>query len=73
VVVTGTLQAMSREAAVEAVKARGGTSPGSVSRKTSFLVAGTEPGDAKMAKAEEYGVPILDENAFLRVLETGEP
>jgi DNA ligase (NAD+) len=73
VVVTGTLRSMSREAAIEAVKARGGTSPGSVSPKTSYLVAGTEPGDAKMSKAEEYGVAVLDEDAFLRLLERGAP
>jgi DNA ligase (NAD+) len=64
---------MSRDAAVEAVKARGGTSPGSVSRRTSFLVAGAEPGAAKVAKAAEYGVPLIDEAAFARLLEHGEP
>ncbi len=72
VVVTGTLESMSREAAVEAVKARGGTSPGSVSKKTTWLVAGAEPGAAKVAKAAEAGVAIVDEAAFLRLLETGE-
>jgi DNA ligase (NAD+) len=71
VVVTGTLATMSREAAVEAVKARGGASPGSVSKKTSYLVAGTEPGAAKVAKAEASGVAIIDEDAFVRLLETG--
>jgi DNA ligase (NAD+) len=73
VVVTGTLESMSRDAAVDAVKARGGASPGSVSRKTAYLVAGAEPGAAKVAKAEEYGVPVVDEAAFHRLLETGEP
>ena len=73
VVVTGTLSSMSREAAVDAVKARGGSSPGSVSRRTSYLVAGTEPGAAKVAKAAELGVPVLDEDAFSRLLETGQP
>jgi DNA ligase (NAD+) len=73
VVVTGTLESMSRDKAVEAVKARGGTSPGSVSKKTSYLVAGVEPGAAKVTKAEECGVPVIDEEAFLRLLETGEP
>ena len=73
VVVTGTLESMSREAAIEAVKARGGTSPGSVSKKTTWLVAGAEPGAAKVAKATEAGVPIVDEAAFLRLLENGEP
>jgi DNA ligase (NAD+) len=73
IVVTGTLEAMSRDAAVEAVKQRGGKSPGSVSKKTAYLVAGAEPGAAKLTKAEEVGVPILDEAAFLRLLETGAP
>jgi DNA ligase (NAD+) len=73
IVVTGTLETMSREAAIEAVKQRGGKSPGSVSKKTTYLVAGTEPGAAKLAKAEEAGVPILDEDAFLRLLDGGAP
>ncbi len=72
VVVTGTLEAMSRDKAVEAVKARGGSSPGSVSKKTAYLVAGVEPGQAKVTKAEECGVPVIDEAAFLQLLETGE-
>jgi DNA ligase (NAD+) len=71
VVVTGTLETMSREAAVDAVKVRGGKSPGSVSKKTAYLVAGLEPGAAKLTKATELGVPVLDEAAFLRLLETG--
>jgi DNA ligase (NAD+) len=73
VVVTGTLETMSRDAAVDAIKARGGASPGSVSKKTAYLVAGAEPGTAKVTKAEECAVPVLDEEAFLRLLETGEP
>ncbi|MGI9022642.1 MAG: NAD-dependent DNA ligase LigA [Acidimicrobiales bacterium] len=73
VVVTGTLETMSRDAAVDAIKARGGTSPGSVSKKTAWLVAGAEPGAAKVSKAEECGVPVVDEDAFLRLLETGAP
>ena len=72
VVVTGTLESMPRDAALEAIKARGGTSPGSVSRKTAYVVAGAEPGEAKMAKAAECGVPVIDEAAFLRLLDTGE-
>ena len=73
VVVTGTLATMSRDAAVDAVKARGGSSPGSVSKKTSYLVAGTEAGAAKLSKAEAAGVPVIDEDAFLRLLEEGPP
>src|SRR5205085_10800640 len=73
IVVTGTLEGFSRDGAVDAIKARGGTSPGSVSKRTSFLVAGEEPGTAKLNKATELGVPVLDEARFARLLETGEP
>jgi DNA ligase (NAD+) len=72
VVVTGTLESLSREAAEEAVKSRGGKSPGSVSKKTTAVVVGEGPGAAKLTKAQELGVPILDEDQFLRLLETGE-
>jgi DNA ligase (NAD+) len=72
VVVTGTLEALSREAAEEAIKARGGKAPGSVSKKTTAVVLGEGPGAAKLAKAHELGVPVLDEAAFLHLLETGE-
>ncbi|MEO6121708.1 MAG: NAD-dependent DNA ligase LigA [Acidimicrobiales bacterium] len=72
VVVTGTLEGWSREAAEEAVKARGGKAPGSVSRKTTAVVVGEGAGAAKLAKAAELGVPVLDEAAFARLLETGE-
>jgi len=72
VVVTGTLDGWSREAAEEAIKARGGKAPGSVSKRTTAVVVGAEPGSAKLAKATELGVPLLDEAAFARLLDTGE-
>jgi DNA ligase (NAD+) len=72
IVVTGTLQRWSREDAEAAIKARGGKAPGSVSQKTTALVQGSEPGAAKLAKATDLGVPVLDETAFDRLLETGE-
>jgi len=72
IVVTGTLEGLSREAAEEAIKARGGKSPGSVSKKTTAVVVGEAPGAAKLTKAQELGVPILDEAAFTHLLETGE-
>jgi DNA ligase (NAD+) len=72
VVVTGTLAGFSREEAEAAIKARGGKSPGSVSKKTAAVVVGAEPGASKLAKAEELGVPILDEAGFVALLETGE-
>ncbi len=70
-VVTGTLERWSREAAEEAIKARGGKAPGTVSKKTAAVVVGESPGAAKLARATEMGVPILDEDAFDVVLEHG--
>ncbi|MFL6180903.1 MAG: NAD-dependent DNA ligase LigA [Actinomycetes bacterium] len=70
VVVTGTLEGMSREDALEAIAAAGGKAAGSVSRKTSFLVAGDNAG-TKLAKAESLGVPVLDEAQFRRLLSEG--
>jgi DNA ligase (NAD+) len=72
IVVTGTLEGWSREVAEEAIKARGGKAPGSVSKKTTAVVVGAEPGAAKLTKAQELGVPILDEAGFAHLLETGQ-
>ncbi|MCU1495459.1 MAG: ligase, NAD-dependent [Acidimicrobiaceae bacterium] len=72
VVVTGTLDAFTREEAEAAILARGGKSPGSVSARTYALVVGATPGDSKLKKAESAGVPVLDEAAFVRLLDTGE-
>jgi len=72
VVVSGTLEGFSREGATEAVKERGGKSPGSVSKKTACLVLGESPGAAKLKRAEELGIPILNEEQFVKLLETGE-
>jgi DNA ligase (NAD+) len=69
-VITGTLAAMTREQAAEALSARGAKVSGSISKKTSFLVAGSEAG-SKLAKARELGVPVLDEQQFLELLERG--
>ncbi len=72
VVVTGALEGFSRDAAGDAIKARGGKSPGSVSKKTFAVVVGSEPGGSKVSKAEELGVPMIDEAGFVSLLETGE-
>lgn len=67
VVVTGTLEHMSRNDAKAAIVAQGGKSPGSVSSKTDFLVAGPGAG-SKLTKAQSLGVTIIDELEFLRML-----
>jgi DNA ligase (NAD+) len=72
VVVSGTLAGFSREEAEAAITDRGGKSPGSVSAKTTALVVGESPGAAKLTKAEQLGVPVLDEVGFRRLLATGE-
>jgi DNA ligase (NAD+) len=72
VVVTGTLAGFSREEAELAITSRGGKSPGSVSAKTFAVVVGESPGASKLAKAEQLGIRILDEAAFLTLLESGE-
>lgn len=72
VVVTGTLANYSREAAESAIKKRGGKSPGSVSAKTFAVVVGAEPGASKLTKAEQLGIPVLDEAGFEHLLATGE-
>lgn len=70
VVLTGTLDGFSRDEAKAAVEDRGGRVTGSVSSKTSALVAGESPG-SKMAKAHDLGIPVLDEAGFRRLLEQG--
>jgi DNA ligase (NAD+) len=72
VVVTGTIPGMTREEAQEAIVARGGTSPGSVSKKSFALVVGESPGASKVSKAEQLNVPIVDAAEFAGLLESGE-
>lgn len=72
VVVTGSLVSYSRDGAEEAIKSRGGKSPGSVSAKTFAVVLGESPGASKVTKAEQLGIPVLDEAGFEILLATGE-
>jgi DNA ligase (NAD+) len=72
VVVTGTLDSHSREEAEEAIVALGGKSPGSVSKKTWAVVVGAEPGAAKLRKAEDLGIAVVDGARFEELLATGE-
>jgi DNA ligase (NAD+) len=73
VVVTGTVPGYTRDGATAAIEARGGTSPGSVSKKTFCVVVGESPGAAKLTRATELGVPIVPGDRFDALLATGEP
>lgn len=70
VVVTGSLESFSRDSAKEAIVQRGGKAAGSVSKKTDWVVVGENAG-SKAAKAEELGIPMLNEEQFKELLERG--
>jgi DNA ligase (NAD+) len=72
VVLTGTLPSLSREDAKEMLEAAGAKVAGSVSKKTDYVVAGAEAG-SKLVKAEELGVPVLDEDGMRKLLEGETP
>jgi DNA ligase (NAD+) len=71
VVVTGSLDGYSRDEAEAAIVARGGTSPGSVSKKTYCVVVGESPGASKLVKADELGIPRVGASDFETLLSTG--
>ena len=71
VVVTGSIEGYSRDDAEAAILARGGTSPGSVSKKTYCVVVGEAPGASKLAKAQELGIPVVGASEFETLLATG--
>ncbi len=66
-VVTGSLAGFDRQTAEDAIRAAGGKAAGSVSKKTDYLVAGENAG-SKLARAQELGVPVVDEDGFRRLL-----
>jgi DNA ligase (NAD+) len=66
-VLTGTLPSMTREEATDKIEALGGHVTGSVSKKTDYVLAGSDPG-SKLDKAKELGVRIIDEHAFRKML-----
>ena len=69
---TGTLPNLSRSQAQSLIEAAGGKVSGSVSKKTSYVVAGAEAG-SKLSKAESLGVPVLDEAGLQDLLSAGRP
>ncbi len=71
-VLTGTLPTLAREEAKELIESLGGKVAGSVSKKTDFVVAGSEAG-SKLAKAESLGIAVLDEAALLALVQGTRP
>jgi DNA ligase (NAD+) len=67
-VITGTLPTMSREAAAALVASQGGKVTGSVSKNTTYLLAGENPGAAKYGAAQKLRIPVLDEDGLMRLI-----
>ncbi|MGB9013576.1 MAG: BRCT domain-containing protein, partial [Aeromicrobium sp.] len=72
IVVTGSLERFTRDSVKEAIISHGGKASGSVSKKTDYVVVGENAG-SKADKADQLGVPILDEAAFEQLLSDGPP
>ena len=67
-VLTGTLPTLTRKQAADQIESRGGKVSGSVSKKTSYVLAGTEAG-SKLGKAEKLGIAIIDEATLLAMID----
>jgi DNA ligase (NAD+) len=72
-VITGALPTMTREQAEELIKAHGGKVTGSVTKKTSYLLAGADPGGTKYNKAVELGIPFLEEARLMELIGASSP
>jgi DNA ligase (NAD+) len=70
-VITGTLPTLSRDEATQFIEERGGRVTSSVSRNTSFLLIGDSPGGTKVRRAQELGVPSIDEEGLRALVESG--
>jgi DNA ligase (NAD+) len=68
IVVSGVFRNFSRDGIKEAIERHGGKVSGSISKKTTFVVAGADMGPAKRTKADELGVPVIDEEEFSRMI-----
>ena len=68
-VLTGALTLFTRDAATEKIESFGGKASGSVSKKTTYVVAGENAG-SKLRKANELGIPVLTEEEFLKMIES---
>ena len=68
-VATGRLEAFTRQGAEAQIKALGGTTRDNVTRKTTCLIVGTDPGGSKLARAQALGTKQLNEEEFLKLLE----
>jgi DNA ligase (NAD+) len=66
-VVTGGLESFTRDGIAETIAAHGGKASSSVSKKTDYVLVGSDPG-SKLAKAQELGVPVIDESRFKQIL-----
>jgi len=72
-VITGTLPTLSREEATRFIEEHGGEVTGSVSRNTDYLLAGENPGGTKYNRAQELGIPMIDEEGLRRMVEGARP